>query len=276
MIQKELWIPKVQDLLYPDNAYFKYAVNDSAFIEGRSVHVPVAGALTAERDRSTLPASIGSRTDVDVTYLNHEYSADPVVVTSIEDTEDSYDKLTSVTSQMGRVLFKQIGDWTAYEWAKGLTANATGSTLTFSDILAAAQAFNLADVPMEGRKLLVDANAYADLINLPEFHYEPALMNNVLAKGSVGFIGGFEVFMRSTVLNITNTGAINDPATGGGTEKALLFYHPDLVRFSLGNVELFADEKNPAYYGTVVSSLVRSGATRTFTAGTGVYVLATA
>jgi len=273
MIQKELWIPKVQELLYPDNAYFKYAVNDSAFIEGRSIHVPVAGALTAERDRATLPATIGSRTDVDVTYLNHEYSADPVVITSIEDTEDSYDKLMSVNSQMGKVIYKQIGDWTAYEWAKGLTATVTGATLTFTDILTAAQVFNAADVPMEGRKLLVDANAYMDLVNLPEFHYEPVLMNNVLSKGSVGFIGGFEVFMRSTVLNITAGGSINDPATGGGTEKALLFYHPELVRFALGNVELFADEKNPAYYGTIVSSLVRSGATRTFTSGTGVYVL---
>jgi len=175
---------------------------------------------------------------------------------------------------MAKQLYKSIGDWTAYEWAQGLTATATGATLTYDDIVSAAGTFNLADVPMEGRKLLVDAKGYAELVKLPEFQFAPALMTEVLSKGSVGYIGGFEVFMRSFVLNISATGAITDP-TVAGTENAFLFYHPDFVRFGLGSTEIFADEKDPAYYGNVVSSLARSGASRSYTSGTGVYVLAT-
>ena len=279
-IQKELWINKVQELLFPDNAFYKNAVDDSAFIEGHSVHVPQAGALNeAEKNRSSLPATIGSRTDVDLTYIVNEYSADPIVVTDIEETEASYGKMASVTSQMGKSIYNAIGTHTAYEWSTDVnvvetsgsnrtaylsTQTGTRKTLVYADIVKAMGILNIQNVPMEGRKMLIDGYMYQDLMNMTQFTSSQTLMTGILTTGSIGTILGADVFVRTPSVIYDGSGAKKAVgATALPTDKlGLLVWHPDFVRIAMGNVKVFTDNEKPEYYGAVISSLVRSGAVK--------------
>lgn len=283
MIQKELWANKVSEFLFPDNAFYKNAINDSAFIEGHAVHIPQAGALTkATKNRSSLPASIGKRDDSDLVYLINEFSADPIVVTNIEEVEASYDKLASVTSQLGKSLYSSLGDWVAYEWSTNAnivettgddravylsTQTGTRKELTYNDILKAMRILNIQNVPMENRKMLIDGYMYEDLLKLPEFKSSNEIMTNVLTAGSIGKIAGADVFLRTPSIIYTTAGVkkLPDATADVSDNLGLLIWHPDFVRVAQGNVVVFGKDNDPEYYGSIVSALVRFGATKGYT-----------
>lgn len=287
-VNKELWTNKIAEQLFPDNAFYRNSINDSAFVNGHSVHVPQAGSLnSATRDRSVLPAAIGQRTDTDNTYLLHEYSTDPVVVTNVEEVETTYDKFQSIVNQMAGTLYEAIGTWTVYEW--GATTNivttsgtsrpayasyqtGTRNALTFADILKAMSILNIQNVPTDGRVMVIDGYLYQDLLQLDEFKSAPTLMSGIMLNGAVGTIAGASVYVRTPSLRYDSGNNLLDPdqPQNATDNLGLLIYHPNFVRFALGTVEFFVDNSNPSYYGDIVSALARSGAVKGYTNETGV------
>src|SRR5215510_12377424 len=105
-IQKEIWTKFIQENLFKDNEFLNYAFNaDQYVLEGKVVHIPNAGnAPTVVKNRSSLPATVTQRADVDVTYSIDEFTTDPILIPNAETVELAYDKLSNVLSESESAL----------------------------------------------------------------------------------------------------------------------------------------------------------------------------
>jgi hypothetical protein len=248
-LQKEIWINDIVAPLFADNTFAARSINHSGFVNNKTVHVPNAGsAPSIVKNRSTFPAQAGGRTDSDLTYDINEYTSDPIHITNGEEVELSYDKRQSVIAQMRAALVDAVHGDIVDAWIDGV-APAVKAIASFgsSDVLALATTFNSQDVPQTGRCLLLNAQAYSNLLeDLTQQQSQAFLASADAQKGTVGAIYGFDVYLRSSV----------SPANSNVYAVA---WQQECVSRALGDVNLFVDEKNPSYYGDILSALVRAG-----------------
>src|ERR1043165_4073960 len=105
-IQNEIWTDHIQANLFKDNEFLNYAFNaDQYVLMGKVVHIPNAG-VTANiiKNRTSLPATVIQRTDIDITYSIDEFTTDPILIPNADTVELSYDKLTNVLSEYEAAL----------------------------------------------------------------------------------------------------------------------------------------------------------------------------
>jgi len=300
MLNTEIWVNSIEEVLFPVNEFYRNAINDTAFVENKTIHLPQAGTIPAvTKNRSSFPASVSQRTDTELTYSMDEYTTDPMFVKDVESAEFSYDKRMSIMKAMVNTLNTEVADWIAYAWAPTLSTNVIETTgasrnayhpsqtstrlkLTYADILKASAKLNAQNVPIEGRKMLIDAYLYQDLLTMAEFKDVYTLQSGILTNGSIGRVGGFDVFMRSRALAYDEGSAslVLNPteAVTTDTNLGILCWHPDFVRFAMGSrtnggIQIFDGGVRPEYYATVFSALVRAGASKARTSQIGVVAI---
>jgi len=291
-ITPEIWISRIENQLFQDNNAFAFSVNDSAFIENGALHLPQAGSLPAMvRDRSIFPATISSRTDTMLSYVLHSYTSDPISLRNAEALQLSYGKMDSILVGMRGQLTDGVYNWVAYEWANTVATSqvrTTGTTrlashptqtgnrkaIAYTDVLRAASILNVQNIPMEGRKMLVDAYLYEDIQNLIKTDLSGGslpILNGVVVNGFIGRLCGFDVYMRSTVAKYNNaaTPVKQDPsvAYAATTNLGAICWHPDFVRKATGDsgnggFTFRYSNEDPIYYGTVMSAEILSGASK--------------
>jgi len=85
-IEKEIWIDDIQENLFASNSFVARGVDHSQWIDNKTVHIPQAGANpTVEKDRASVPATIGQRTDTDLQYNMAEFTTDPILIRNLEE-----------------------------------------------------------------------------------------------------------------------------------------------------------------------------------------------
>lgn len=283
-IQKEMWLQDIVPTLYKKSPHLQYAFNADAFVlEGKVVHIPNAGSVTdPERNRSSLPATVVTRTDADITFSIDEFTTSPVLVKNAEKYELSYDKRQSVIGMHLNDLAELVGDWFFYHWAPTTagqiirttgsavlshTTDATGNrkAVTVADVKTAQKTMNKNSVPQGDRYAALDADMYDQLLgDLSTTQYRDFSAHQDVENGVLGKLYGF-VFLdaRSTVLVYDNssTPVPSAPGAAGAAadNAAGLFWHKDAVIRALGTTEMFEDTGNPTYYGDLISALVRAG-----------------
>ncbi|WP_444339406.1 hypothetical protein [Phocaeicola plebeius] len=306
-IQRELWQNTIIEGLFADNSFMSKAVNDDMYVNmGKKVHIPNAGAPSAvEIDRSSLPATVKTRTDVDVEYSLNELTTDPIRIPHAETVELSYSKRNSVISQDRLQLIEKAAEQMLYNWApdsshfvrttgtekvKAHTESATGyrKALVKADVLALMTKFNADNIPQEGRYLLLDAYMYAQLLDdLTEGDQRAFFASADAQRGILGKLFSFNVMQRSQVLRYATggtlkkwsvSGATSDNADGlvsGATSDnaAGLAWQTNSLSRALGEVKMFDSTDNPLYYGDIYSFLIRVGGTIRRKDKKGVYAL---
>src|SRR6185436_7349335 len=117
-IQKEIWTKYIAENLFKDNEFLNYGFNaDQYVLEGKVVHIANAGATaTIVKNRTSLPATVIQRTDVDITYSIDEFTTDPILIPNADTVELSYSKLDNVLSEYAAALRQLTGDWMLYNW----------------------------------------------------------------------------------------------------------------------------------------------------------------
>jgi hypothetical protein len=280
-IQKEIWMNTIIEGLFADNSFLSKAINADEFVNmGKVVHIPNAGsASNVVKNRTSFPAAVTVRTDVDLIFNLDEFTTDPIRIPQADTVELSYNKRESVIRQDRANLAEKVSDSFLFQWSPPAagniikttgdavaahTAAATGNRTAFSkkDVNAAMLRFNRDNIPQEGRYLLLDADMYSQLLDsmtekdAQAFHALADLKNGVVGKFYT-----FNVMMRSKVLRYTGGGAPKDWATAGAAtdNAAALAWHENSVCRALGEVVAFENEKDPAYYGDIYSFLVRAG-----------------
>lgn len=279
-LNKEIWVNTLIENFWPDNSFVQKSVDHSPYVDNKTVHVPNGGAApTIHKNLSEFPARVSQRVDADLSYNLDKYYSEPILVQQLDLVELSYDKRTSILKQsktalQQAVLTDLIKSWAAQSGATVTTsgdaieahihATATGNrkAMTRADVLKVKKVMDKDDVPSEGRSILLDAEMYNQLLNsLTSAETVNFLAGADPAKGIIGQFLGFTFYMRSSVLVTAAGGALKTGAAVATDCGAGLAWHEDSVSRALGNVEAFEKEKDPTYYGDILSFAMRAGGT---------------
>lgn len=295
-ILTEVWARDIAEKLFPNDSFVMNAISDDPWVNNKKVHRPQAGALpTVERNRSVFPAVAAQRSDSDNEYDLDEFTSTPTLIRDIEEVEVSYNKRSSVLKNHIDVLNLQIANWLMYKWSgtgasqiirttgTDIVSNLPGATgnrkrLTLADVMAARTKFNDADIPEEGRNILIPASMYdqllldeADILISKDFRGDADISNGVLRK-----LFGFNIYTRgrNNVLRYTNaaTPVVKEPGAASATtdNAACLVWHKDFVARAKGGVKVYSKIDEPSFYGSIFSALARAGGQKIYTDGTGV------
>ena len=279
-VQKEIWQRTIVEGLFADESFLSKAVNDDMYVnEGKKVHIPNAGAPSGvEINRSSLPAQVNKRTDVDVEYTLDELTTNPILIPYADTVELSYNKRNSVIDQDRKEIIFKAAEAILAKWCpaasnrvnttgKGVAAwtpSATGlrKAITPADVAALQLRMNQDNVPQTDRFLLLDANMYQQLLDgMTNTQAIGFFQAADVKRGVMGMLYGFEVMVRSTVYRFAADGTIKAyGAAGAATDLAGgLAWQRDSLSRALGEVIMFDQVNNPEYYGDVYSFLVRTG-----------------
>ena len=234
-LNREIWINTITENFYPDNSFMAKSIDDSAFVNNKTVHIPNAGKPSSVViNRSEKPAKIKEREDNELTYNIDELTTDPIHISNV-----------------------------AREAHTSATASGNRKKITKAVVMKVFVRFNMDDVPADGRFMLLDAAMYADLLDdLTDKELSAFLACADASRGVLGKLYGFEIMQRSQVLRTTANGAaiLKWEEDDADTELAAgLAWQQDCVSRALGDVKMFDDMGNPTYYGDIYSFLVRTG-----------------
>ena len=279
-VQKEIWQRTIVEGLFADDSFLSKAVNDDMYVnEGKKVHIPNAGSPSGVVvNRTSLPATVYTRTDQDVNYDLDELSTNPILIKYADLVELSYNKRNSVIDQDRKELIFKAAEALLAAWCPAAanrvlttgtgvaawTPSATGlrKKITPADVAALQLRMNADNVPQTERYLLLDANMYQQLLdgmtNTQSIGFFQAAD---VKRGVMGMLYGFEVMMRSTVYRFAADGTLKALGDAGAeTDNAgALAWQRDCVSRALGEVVMFDSTDNPLYFGDIYSFLVRVG-----------------
>ena len=274
----EIWTREIVNGLFADNSFAANSVDDSAYVNAKTVHVPNAGAPSGVvKNRAELPATISTRTDYDLTYDIAEFTTNPIRISNVDKVELSYDKRNSILAMDRAALIESVHEALIRDWATGITAkvvttgssvaptvaSATGNRKAFTkaDVLSTAYLFDKQNVPSDGRSILCDSAMYYELLaSLTESESNAFLASADAQKGILGKLYGFTFYNRSSALRCTAAGALAAADSTTTTDGAgCLAWQRDCVSRAKGEVQMFAENDSPIYYGDIFSFLVRAG-----------------
>ena len=277
-LNKQIWLSTIQENFYPNDSFAVHSVDDSAFVSYKTVHVPNAGAPSGVViNRTQKPASVNQRTDNELTYDIDELTTNPIHIPNVDVVELSYDKRQSVLMNDRQQLQKAAMENLLYKWAEvGTTIKTSGEAttahtsttatgerkkITKGDVLKIATKFNVDDVPLEGRYLLLDASMYNDLLaDLTDKELSAYLASANAQGGVLGRLYGFDIMMRSRVLRLNDGAVVKWDAEGAATEvAAALAWQQGCVSRAIGEIKMFDSTDDPLYYGDIYSFLLRTG-----------------
>ena len=283
-IQKEIWMSSIVEGLFANNSFLSKAFSADEFVtQGKTVHIPNAGAPSGVvKNRSSFPATVAQRTDIDLYFVLDNYSTNPIKIDLAESVELSYSKRESVIAMDRAALINTISEAVLFSWlpASANTINTTGGSgavtaaahtpsatgtrkvLDIADVRKAMTLFNKQNIPQEGRTLLIDADMYDQLISTMTTQQAMAFYGQAdVANGVVGKLFSFNIMMRSRVGVYATGGTPKDWETAGAaTDNACaLAFHANSVCRALGQVVVREDPNSAIYYGDIYSFEVRAG-----------------
>ncbi len=265
-VQKEIWTDILLEGFYPNTSFLNEARDLSSLVDYNTINLAEAGANPSVLiDNSSYPISVSSRSDTAKTLPLKTLDTTSTVVRNVEAMESSYDKMSSVIYGHKMELVRTAAKLAAWNYAPASDATltpviATTGTLTngyrtllFADILTLRKRFDLADIPQDGRVLVLNPNHEADLIAQDLVLYKAAIQNNELF--------GFKLYRTSvTPTYNASTGAkcAYGAAAATSTDTYCSFaFQKDEVMKAMGTVEMFAKYKDPDNKGDVINFQMR-------------------
>jgi hypothetical protein len=291
-LQKEVWVQDIQENLFANNSFMNLiGLNDNAYVQNKTVHLPQAGANPAvKKDRNVFPATVTQRTDSDLTYNLSQYTTDPIQIAALDAWQISYDKRKSVMGQHQNKLSNTIANQSLYAWAASgssrivrtsgsagatLAPSATGTrnALTLNDISAAVSILDNDNIdPNDERYIIMPAAMYwKDFVNISQIQKYLEYGSANLPTGKVVNILGLKIIVRSSVLVYDNStppviktvGDDGTPSSPASTDNlGALVVSASYVRKALGMIDVFTAERRPEWYGDIISALVMHGAAK--------------
>jgi len=291
-IQREFWLNSIQEVLTKGfEIISQVAENDSAFVQGKKIHVPNAGASAAvARGNTVYPAPISERTDTTVEYDLTSFQVAPTRLGWSDLQQLSYDKMQSVIqSKLGK-LDETIKDYALSQWwthnsgaADRLVSTSgtdttqnwlnTGAALckhiVGADVRNAAKILDKEKFPASDRFLLLDYEMFWQLVgdltyNAARIEVLPGLYPTINIP-----VYGFKVIQLPYVAAVSaNTGTVTPiaPNAADGTftytanSRAIgLAFHKSAVSYAWTPPQMFGAQGDPTYYGDVVSAEIWGG-----------------
>lgn len=286
-----MWMKRIMDNLFDDISFLTNGQNwDEYVVAGaKTVVIPQAGAPAGyERNRTVFPATAGQRTDSDIEFTMVDYTSNPQHILDLDQLQMSYDKMSSVLNNMLLNIKDGVALDMLYNWrpeagniiattGAAAVSGLTGTTgnrkkMTFVDVVNAGKALDKMLTPKAGRILMVSADQHADLLTDPDVKdkFNQSLAN--LNTGVLGTLAGFTVKSRASVLAVSTADVVRTAtaAIQATDSEMALAWHPSFVGRSIGNINVYENQKDPLYYGNIISSQIQAGGKKTYTNGRGV------
>ena len=298
-ISNEIWVDYIIENLFKDNTFMSYCFDESEYVlNGKVVHIPQAGAKgTVVKNRSSFPATTVRRTDTDINYSLDSFTTDPRHVTNTEEAEASYAKMDSVMNEDISSLAEAVGDELLYKWAPttsatiirttgalvatALATSATGTrrALLKEDLKKAQKIMNKLNIPKNDRYALIPTDMFSQLQDDADLKLRDGVTGGELnlKEGVIAKLYGFNLMERSSVLEYDDTATpvpYAPGATGTTTDHlAVLCWQKNAVAKAKGSIDVYANQDDALYYGSVVSTETRMGGRKRRTNGEGVIAI---
>lgn len=218
----EVWTEYIVENLFKNNDFILASIDESQYVlQGSVVHIPQAGAPSAvKRNRSTVPATITRRNDIDITYALDEFTTDPRYIPEVDKMQLSYDKVASCMTEDMSNLQQVVGDTMLYNWRPKyyIKASKTASAdnlihgtglrtgVSVNDFSLAKTIFDKWRIPHAGRCVILNTEMYeqlcSDVRNSSNDNLS-AVYDHV--NGRLLKLEGFKIYERSTALLASNS-----------------------------------------------------------------------
>ncbi len=279
-LNKEIWLPELMEGFYGDDMFLSEARDMSAFVDNDKINLAEAGVNPDVLvNNSTYPIAISSRTDAAIALSLDTYDTKNTRLRSIETAELAYDKRTSVLYGHKMALKMKFMEKAIHAFAPGSDTDntpviaSTGAveggvkSLTFADLLSLENKFNEAEIPPEGRVLVLGATHKTQLQK-----QDIKLYKDIFSSGSS--YAGFKIYTladKRMPLYVKTSGARVAYGTTKGTThtNSSVAFHKDEVMRCQGSVDMFIDLKNPKERADILGFQMRALASPIRTKGLG-------
>lgn len=293
-IQTEVWVAHIAKNIFKDNTFMRRSKNDDSLIKDKLVHLPQSGNKpNVVRNRTIIPATVGTRTDTILTYPMVTFTTDPTLIEDVDEIEVSYEKRANVLEEHINELDDSCADYVAYAWTPDLSAQivdttgaarpavssgATGNRkkITRPDILRAKAILDKQNIKPSNRYLLLDSDMYNDLLGDDAILSKDFMNSANMETGVVDRLYGFDIYVRSNVGRYpaaSDTPKDPDALDATDDNAYALAWHSSFVRSAKGMIKVFADENEATLYGSAFSALSRGGASKAYTNSRGIVAI---
>lgn len=176
-LNKEIWLAEVKEGFFADDMFITECRDFSMFVDNDVINLAEAG-ISPEVivNNTTYPIAVAERTDGALTITIDRFDTENQSLKFADRVELAYDKLQSIIfghKQAMRMKFMEKGahaiapaantEYTPLLTASGGDNGFGSKRLIFADIIALAQAFDDAEIPAEGRILVLTTQHQTDL-----------------------------------------------------------------------------------------------------------------
>jgi hypothetical protein len=264
---KEIFSNIILALFYPDGAWLNELTSLDHMVDNNTINLSVVGAdPTVVKNNATWPLTPAQRTDSGVVIPLATFDTTPTHVTNVEELETNYNKAQSVATQHVNALRTNAAKSAAYNIAPAANSTSTpiikttGETnangnkaLTFADITQLSLTFDNANIPQEGRILLLCPEQKQDLKNQDLTLFKKMIEDNT--------IDGFKIytFTGNPTYTINSTsGAVTKNAYGTVTGKpsSIAFSKSEVMR-AMGSIEGEPEKRWADYRGWLLGFQMR-------------------
>lgn len=163
-LQKELWIPEIQENPIPDTSFVYASTDKSEYVENNKLHLAEAGIEPAVHENyfagneTELP--VANIQDIPNEVVLNTYSTEQTRHRDLQDVELQYNKKMSIINRHKISLGKNIGQRAAFAWTPAVENNFnkifnTGAADSIIDAAIDAQAFYLGLDKIEGMNICI-------------------------------------------------------------------------------------------------------------------------
>jgi hypothetical protein len=296
-LEQSIWIPTLQEQMRPLNEFLKNSVDETAFIEGKTVIRPIEGDEPEVLLNTRGVQGTQTLNDAENSYNMNNLRTKATTVEDVEEIELSYDKRAAILKRHSTVLNLRAVNYMLHLWSPTTAAaqlrttgaaapatlvGATGTRLkiTLSDFAKANLLLDDMDVPTDRRQCLMPASWYQnflldnkeDLLDLSKYG------KAVLQDGELEMLFGIKIYRRGkknlTAYTNAGTPVPKSPfAVRAVTDNAAaIFWHSDCVGSALGGYKMY-ESPDADLQGTKVSARLRIGGKPIYTDETGVIAI---
>lgn len=173
---KSIFTTIILSLFYPNSEWLHELTDLDHMVDNNTINLAEVGAdPNVYVDNNVWPLEPKQRTDKGIVIPLSTFDTEPTHVTRVEELETNYNKCESVSKQHVNVLRAKASQSAAYSiapmqhTATTPVLKASGAahkgmkSLTFDDILDLQEAFDTAELPQEGRIILLSPRHKSDL-----------------------------------------------------------------------------------------------------------------
>ena len=265
-LQKEIWVNQIKENFCPDSSFLNFVRDFSAMVEFDAINIAEAGVDPEVLINSnTYPIRIKQRVDNNQRIELDKFETENTLVRRPEVIEYSYDQLESVlmghrntlrasTARKAAHAFAPMenGAYTPVISTTGEKTRDGRKRLTVADILALKEEYDMMDVPLEMRYLVLNPRHVSDLILFDTKAFKDIVD---LVDGKPRRFAGFNMLQTSVTptYNATNLKKVAFGAEKATTDTFCSFsYCSDEVMKADGEIYLYSRYDDPEQRGTIV------------------------